>query len=58
MNMQTKTKRSHFFCNSAAFLVGADCVWVWVNAMFKKAAQWPTRGERSSVSHISLIKKG
>lgn len=56
--MQTKTKRSHFFCNSAAFLVGADCVWVWVNAMFKKAAQWPTRGERSSVSHISLIKKG
>lgn len=34
-----------------------DCVWAWVNAMFKKAAQWPTRGERSSVSHISLIKK-
>lgn len=41
----------------AVFPLGTDFTWAWVNAMFKKAAQWPTRGERSSVSHFSLIKK-
>lgn len=53
-----KTQQILFiFCNSTAFSVGANCVWARVNTMFKKAAQWPTKGERSSVSHIALIKK-
>lgn len=63
-NMLIKTNESKHeharyrrFYFPVVFPLGTDFVWAWVNAMFKKAAQWPTRGERSSVSHVSLIKK-
>ncbi len=54
---QTRTCKIQKILFPAVFPLGTDCVWAWVNAMFKKAVQWPTRGERSSVSHVSLIKK-